>query len=214
MSGYAVLAWDGEDAGAYERRMGVRPRHLPVIHRWAEAGRLSLAMPLLREGGGFAGSLLVLAGEDEVGVKEYLAEEPFAREGVWVSYDALPFRLAALPYQPLPRSGPTPPEVTHCITIAEDGDDTQAPARRQAVRDPHMARVREAATAGILTLGGALVDRDGIMRGSLAVTRHPTLAEAEAFWAEDPYVTQGVWQRVRRFRSYVAPLPYHPLPVA
>lgn len=214
MTGHVILAWDGTDPGAPARRAAARPAHLDVISRWAGAGRLSLGVPLFGEDGTVQGSLMVLGSEDEVGVKEYLAEEPFAREGVWISYDAVPFRVAPLPYQPLPTSGEAPTGMTHTVTIAEDGDDADAPARRMAAREPHFARVRASAEDGTLALGGAILDGGGQMRGSVAVTRHATLAEAEAFWAEDPYVTGGVWKRVRRFRTRIVPLPYQPLPSA
>jgi len=211
-TGHVIVARDGTDAGAGERRMRARPAHLAVLARWAAAGRLTLGVPLFREDGAVAGSVMVLAGEDELGVKEYLADEPFAREGVWVAYDAIPFRLAGLPYPPLPTEGETPREMTHTVTIAWDGDDEGAPARRLAAREAHLARVRPFAEDGTLQLGGALLDTGGAMRGSLAVTRHATPAEAERFWADDPYVAQGVWRRVERFATRIAPLPYRAAP--
>jgi len=207
--GHVILGWDGEDAEAPARRAAVRDRHLAVITRWAEAGRLSLAVPLFRQEGGVAGSVMVLAGEDELGTREYLAEEPFAREGVWLSYQMRPFRIAPLPYQPLP-SGPTPSAMTHCVLIAED--QPGAGERRAAARAAHFERVSALAEDGTLACGGALLDAAGRMVGSLAVTRHATVAEARDFWAEDPYVTQGVWGEMRLFPTRFAPLPYHPLP--
>lgn len=210
-NGHVILAFDGEDVSAGERRLAARPAHLTVISRWAEAGRLALGVPLLREDGSVAGSVMVLAREDELGVKEYLADEPFARQGVWARYEAIPFRLADLPYGPLPTSGETPRVPTHVVTLAWDGEDADAPARRLAARDAHFARVRGSAEDGTLALGGALLDTGGVLRGSLAVTRHASVAEAEAFWAEDPYVQQGVWRRVERWPTRIAPLPYRPL---
>lgn len=204
---HALIAWDGTDPGAPARRAAARPRHLDVLTRWAEAGRLLLGVPLFREADGRAlGSLMVLD-EDEVGVKEYLAEEPFARDGVWLSFEARPFRLAALDWQPLP-SGPTPDHFTHVVTIAEDA----AGADRAAHRDPHLARVAPFAADGTLALGGALLDGQGAMAGSLAVTRHATVREAEMFWADDPYVAGGVWGRIARFPTRFVPLPYRALP--
>ncbi|MFL1463314.1 YciI family protein [Roseococcus sp. DSY-14] len=205
--GHAIIAWDGTDAGAPARRAAARPRHLEVITRWAAAGRLNLAVPLFHPDGRALGSLMVLGEEDEVGVKEYLAEEPFARDGVWRRYEARPFRIAPLPYQPLP-SGPTPQHFTHVVTIAEDAPG----ADRAAQRAPHMARVRGFAEDGTLAFGGALLDARGGMAGSLAVTRHATVEEAAAFWAPDPYVAGGVWGAVTRFPTRFAPLPYAALP--
>ncbi|MBS7809852.1 YciI family protein [Roseococcus pinisoli] len=204
---YAIFGWDGTDKGALDRRMAVRDRHLEIITRWAKEGRLVLGFPTFRADGSIAGSIMIIE-EDEVGVKEYLSEEPFAREGVWQSYEARPFRIAPLPYQPLP-NGPTPSQPTHTVLIAEDGDN--ALDKRLSARGPHFDRVSAFAEDGTLTLGGALLDARGEMVGSLAITRHPTEEEARAFWAEDPYVTQGVWQQMQFFVTRFAPLPYKPL---
>lgn len=207
--GYVVFGWDGEDAEAPARRARARDHHLEVITRWARAGRLSLAVPLFRADGTVAGSVMVLGEEDEVGTREYLMEEPFAREGVWLSYQMRPYRIAPMEYQPLP-SGPMPSAMTHCVLIAEDAPDSVA--KRMSVREPHMARVRGFAKDGTLAMGGALLGPQGEMVGSVVVTRHATEEAARAFWAEDPYVTAGVWQQMRLFPTRFAPLPYAPLP--
>lgn len=207
--GYVILGWDGEDSAAPARRAAVRDRHLEVITRWAAARRLHLAVPLFRTDGTAAGSVMILNDEDELGAREYLLEEPFAREGVWLSYQMRPYRVAPMAYQPLP-SGPTPAAMTHCVVIAEDGPG--AVERRLAVRAPHMARVMAAAETGLLACGGALLGPKGEMTGSIAITRHPSEAEARAWWAEDPYVTAGIWQETRFFPTRFAPLPYPSLP--
>lgn len=207
--GYVILGWDGEDAEAPARRAAIRDRHLEVITRWVEAGRLHLAVPLFNGDGRAVGSIMILNDEDEVGAREYLLEEPFAREGVWLSYQMRPYRIAPMDYQPLP-SDPMPSAMTHCVVIAEDGED--AVARRMAVRDPHMQRVRGFAEDGTLACGGALLGPKGEMVGSIAITRHPTEEAAREFWAADPYVQHGVWQEMRFFPTRFAPLPYKPLP--
>ncbi|HZH46114.1 MAG TPA: YciI family protein [Roseococcus sp.] len=210
--GHVILGWDGTDAEAAARRAAARPRHLDVITRWAAAGRLSLGVPLFNEAGTALGSLMVLGEEDELGAREYLLEEPFARDGVWLSYQLRPFRIAPLPYRPLPDGpigGPVD-RMTHVVTLAEDAPDGSA--RRAAARAPHMERVAQFAAEGVLALGGVLLDAAGQMVGSIAVTRHASIAEAEAFWAEDPYVTEGVWGETRRFVTRFAPLPYAALP--
>jgi uncharacterized protein YciI len=206
--GYVIIAWDGTDQDALDRRMAVRDRHLEVITCWAREGRLQLGFPTFRPDGSVAGSIMFLD-EDEVGAKEYLSEEPFARESVWQSYEARPFRIAPLDYEALP-TGPTPGQPTHTVVIAEDGPN--AVAKRMAARGAHFERVAKFAADGTLMLGGALLDAKGQMVGSIAITRHPTEEEARAFWAEDPYVTQGVWQKMQFFTTRFAPLPYKPLP--
>lgn len=208
--GYAIIAWDGPDP---ERRMAVRDRHLAVITRWAADGRLALGVPLFTPEWKPAGSLMVLEVPDKAGLDAYLAEEPFAVEGVWARWTAHPFRIAPLPYRPLPQPGePIAASRTHTVIVAMDGTDAAAPARRAAVREQHLARVVPAAKDGTLALGGAILDDAGGMRGSIAVTRHASDEAARAWMAEDPYVTGGVWQDIALHGTRFAPLPYQDLP--
>lgn len=210
--GYAIIAWDGPDPA---RRMAVRDRHLAVITRWAEEGRLALGVPLFTPDWKAAGSLMVLEVPDKAGLDAYLAEEPFAAEGVWARWTVHPFRIAPLPYRPLPQPGePISATRTHTVIVAMDGTDEGAPARRAAVREGHLARVVPAARDGTLALGGAILDEAGAMRGSIAVTRHATDEAARAWMADDPYVTGGVWQDIALHGTRFAPLPYRPLPGA
>ena len=209
--GFAILAFDSTDPS---RRAEARGRHLDVITRWAADGRLALGVPLFDATFRPVGSLMVLNVPDETHVKEYIAEEPFAREGVWARFEALPFTIAALPYQPLPQPGaPISASRTHTISIGRDGTDPGAPDRRAAARGSHLARVEPAARDGLLVLGGALT-QGGRMIGSIAVTAHDSDAAADAWWAEDSYVTQGVWREVTRYGTRLVGLPYATLPGA
>ena len=204
--GHVVIARDGAADG---RRMALRDRHLAVITPMAADGRLALGVPLFAADGRVHGSLMVLQ-TDRAGLDAYLAEEPFAAEGVWAAVEIHPFRIAPLPYRPLPGpDAPLPSRVTHTVLIARDAPGS----RRDAVRDAHLRRVRPLAEAGLLVLGGAILDApEGRMTGSVAVTAHPTEAEARAFWAEDPYLREGVWGETAWFGTRFAPLPYRPLP--
>lgn len=208
--GYAIIAWDGPDPA---RRMGVRDRHLEVVSRWAASGRLALGVPLFTPEWQAAGSLMVLEVPDAAGLEAYLAEEPFATDGVWARRTVHPFRIAPLPYRPLPQPGePISATRTHTVIVAMDGMDKDAPARRAAAREAHLARVLPAARDGTLAMGGAILDEAGAMRGSIAVTRHASDEAARAWMAEDPYVTGGVWRDVALHGTRFAPLPYRALP--
>lgn len=208
--GYAIIATDGPDPA---RRMAVRDRHLEVITRWARDGRLALGVPLFTPDFQPAGSLMILDVPDKAGLDAYLAEEPFAVEGVWSKWEVLPFRIASLPYRPLPQPGePISATRTHTVTIALDGTDAGAAARRAAVRPAHLARVTAMAADGTIALGGAVLDEADAMRGSIVVTRHATDEAARAWVAEDPYSTGGVWQDITMHGTRFAPLPYRPLP--
>ncbi|CAA9267159.1 MAG: YciL protein [uncultured Acetobacteraceae bacterium] len=212
--GYAIIAWDGEDEGALERRMAARDRHMAVITEWAADGRLALGVPLFTPDWKAAGSLMLLEVPDRAGLDAYLAAEPFAEGGVWKRVETHPFRIAPLPYRPLPRPGtPVASARTHTVIIARDGADEGAEARRLAVRQAHMERVSPMAAAGTLAVGGAILDEaGGRMVGSIAVTAHADDAAARAWMAEDPYVTGGVWRDISLHGTRFAPLPYRPLP--
>jgi uncharacterized protein YciI len=120
-----------------------------------------------------------------------------------------------LPYRPLPQpGGPISATRTHTVIVAKDGADADAPARRAAVRDAHLARVVPMAADGTLAMGGAILDEAGTMRGSIAVTRHATDETARAWMAADPYVSGGVWKDITLHGTRFAPLPYRALPGA
>lgn len=209
---WLVLAFDGTDDDAPARRMAARDAHVTFITQEAEAGRLLLGLPLHDEASHSRGSLIVLADDPAA----YLATEPFARQGVWQRIETQPFRIAPLPYAPLPAPGSTVAGPrSHTIVIARDGQDDGALARRMAARDAHFARVRPVAEDGTLLFGGAILDApEGRMVGSVAVTRHTSHDMARGFWAADPYVTGDVWRDLEFHATLLRPLPYKPLPRA
>ncbi|WP_426955315.1 YciI family protein [Muricoccus radiodurans] len=202
----AVVARAAPEASA---RIGaVREAHLAMLRPMAADGRILLAVPLMDGAGAYGGSLILVAPE---ALDHYLSAEPFRTGGVWESHAVHPFRIAPLPWRPFP-DGPTPAAPTHTITIAWDGRDAGALERRLAHRQAHFERVRVHAESGLLALGGALLDGEGRMAGSIAVTAHPSIEEAKAWWADDPYVAGGVWQDIAWHVTRFAPLPYRPLP--
>src|SRR3569833_2029149 len=103
--GYAVIARDGEDEDAPRRRMAVRDRHMAVITEWAADGRLALGVPLFTPDWKPAGALMVLEVPDRAGLDVYLSAEPFNAGEVWKRLEFYPFRIAPLPYRPLPQPG-------------------------------------------------------------------------------------------------------------
>jgi uncharacterized protein YciI len=211
---WLVLAFDGADADAPARRMAARDAHVAHITDAARDGRLVLGLPLHDEGAHSLGSLMVVEG-DRAALDDYLAEEPFATTGVWQRIETHPVRVAPLPYAPWPSPGSAMPGPrSHTIVVARDGTDAGAAARRLAARPIHFDRVRTMAEDGTLLFGGATLDEGGRMTGSVAVTRHASHADAQRFWAADPYVAQGVWQDMDWYGTLLRPLPYRPLPRA
>jgi uncharacterized protein YciI len=211
---WLILAFDGDDDGAPTRRLSARDAHVAFITEEAKAGRLALGLPLHDEQAQSLGSMMVLDVPDAAGLDAYLAAEPFAREGVWQRVETHPFRIAPLPYAPWPTPGSAMPGPrSHTVVIAKDGTDADAPARRLAVRPAHFERVKSCAADGTLLFGGAILDApDGAMTGSVAVTRHASHDQAKRFWAEDPYVKEGVWREMTLYGTLLRPLHYKPLP--
>jgi uncharacterized protein YciI len=83
--------------------------------------------------------------------------------------------------------------------------------RRHAFRDVHLAYARAAVKRGELVLGGALAHPAD---AAILLFRGASSSVAEAFAADDPYVTNGVvksW-RVREWTTVVGPLAEAPLP--
>ncbi|MEO8629404.1 MAG: YciI family protein [Betaproteobacteria bacterium] len=83
------------------------------------------------------------------------------------------------------------------------GEDVANSAeKRAAARPAHLARVQEMADAGRMVLAGPLPNIDSPdpgpagMGGSLLVVELESLEAAQAWIADDPYVTQGVFERV------------------
>lgn len=80
------------------------------------------------------------------------------------------------------------------LIIAKDGDDADAPARRQAVRARHLEGAQALAAAGTLQLGGALLDAEGAMIGSAMLVEAPDEAAVHALVARDVYSQGDVWR--------------------
>ena len=76
------------------------------------------------------------------------------------------------------------------VIIGHDSPD--GPAKRPSVRPAHLAHLEPLAKAGRVKLAGPFLDKTG----SLIVLEAESLAEVWALVARDPYVTEGVFNRV------------------
>ena len=84
----------------------------------------------------------------------------------------------------------------------EGFDGADVLAQRTAARSAHLARLSALRDAGRLLLAGPCPAIDAEdpgpagFSGSIVIAEFPSLAEASAWAAEDPYVDAGVYQRV------------------
>ncbi|WP_350454368.1 YciI family protein [Slackia heliotrinireducens] len=80
---FMILAYDGTDEGALDRRMKVRPQHLENIRKLNEAGHVISAGGLTNAEGKLIGSVLLMDFESREQLDEYLAGEPYVTGGAW-----------------------------------------------------------------------------------------------------------------------------------
>ena len=88
------------------------------------------------------------------------------------------------------------------LIIANDFRDPDALARRLQQRPAHIEGVRRMKAEGTFLDGGAMLDEEGRMVGSMLLLEFPSRAEVDAWLAADPYVTGQVWEHItiRPFR--------------
>jgi uncharacterized protein YciI len=88
------------------------------------------------------------------------------------------------------------------LIIAHDFRDPQALSRRQKHRPAHIEGVKRMKVEGTFVEGGAMLDDDGGMVGSMILVEFPSRADVDAWLSVDPYVTGQVWEHVtvRPFR--------------
>jgi uncharacterized protein YciI len=91
------------------------------------------------------------------------------------------------------------------VVIGRDGTDLDAPERRQAARPGHLEGIEAFVRAGNVLVGGALLDDEGTMRGSVLLVDFPSREALNDRLEHDPYVTGDVWREVevRPFRVAV-----------
>jgi uncharacterized protein len=82
------------------------------------------------------------------------------------------------------------------LLIAYDGTDPGALGRRMKVRPEHLEKIAVLKKKGEFLLGGAILDDKGQMIGSMIVYEFPDRASLDRRLKEEPYVTNGVWQKI------------------
>lgn len=87
------------------------------------------------------------------------------------------------------------------VIIGLDGTDSEAPARRQAVRQDHIAMGDRLLEDGKLWYGAALLHDDGSMKGSMYVMNFASEDELQAYLKEEPYVKGDVWRDITIHKS-------------
>lgn len=82
------------------------------------------------------------------------------------------------------------------VIIAVDGNDEEALARRKAVRSIHLQGARKLKENNNFILGGAMLNKEGNMIGSVMIVQFETEEELNEWMKHEPYITGGVWKTI------------------
>ena len=93
---FLLLAYDGTDPEAPQRRLKVREEHFKKISVLKKAGEFLFGGAILDEKGNMIGSMIVYDFPDRKSLDNRLKEEPYITKGVWEKTDIKPFRLAKI----------------------------------------------------------------------------------------------------------------------
>ncbi len=91
---FVVIAYDGTDAGARDRRLAARPAHLENARRMRKEGALLTGGAILDDRGAMIGSVLVVDFPSRTEFDAWLASDPYVTGDVWRKVEARPFRVA------------------------------------------------------------------------------------------------------------------------
>jgi uncharacterized protein len=95
---FLLIAYDGTDAGALERRMKSRPEHLDKIAIVKKAGKFLCGGAILNDAGTMIGSMILYEAEDRPALDRLLQNEPYIYNKVWEKIEIRPFRMAKIEY--------------------------------------------------------------------------------------------------------------------
>jgi uncharacterized protein YciI len=97
---FLVIAHDGTDEDALERRRRTRPSHLESIAPLVDGGNVLVGGAILSEGDDMVGSMLLVDFPTRDDVDAWLARDPYVTAGVWQQIEVHPFRTAVGAWQP------------------------------------------------------------------------------------------------------------------
>ena len=81
------------------------------------------------------------------------------------------------------------------ILYAWDGPDELAHDRRWAARPAHFDCARKLKSTGNFIQGGAILDQEGNMIGSMMLLQFEQESELQAWLSEEPYIRGNVWKK-------------------
>jgi uncharacterized protein YciI len=82
------------------------------------------------------------------------------------------------------------------LVTGYDYTDAGALDRRMNIRPHHIDNLKVLKETGNYIIGGALLNEEGQMKGSVMIMQFETEEALEAWKQGEPYITQGIWETV------------------
>ena len=106
---WLIVARDGTDAQALERRMAARAAHLENAARLQAKGHLLVGGALVDDDGRMIGSACVAQFATRVELDDWLRSDPYVAGNVWQDIQIMPYRVAPhYDVPPCPGAAPEP----------------------------------------------------------------------------------------------------------
>ena len=90
---FAIIAYDGKDKDALDRRLSAREEHIKLGDDLVRAGNAILGAALLTDGDEMMGSIEIVDFPSQTDVDRYLEREPYVTNGVWQDITVIPCRI-------------------------------------------------------------------------------------------------------------------------
>jgi len=90
---FLLIAYDGKDDGALDRRLNARDQHIALGDTLVREGKMLYGSAILNDAGTMIGSMLVLDFPSRAELDEWLAIEPYMLGNVWSDVQILPTRV-------------------------------------------------------------------------------------------------------------------------
>ncbi|WP_266064564.1 YciI family protein [Brucella intermedia] len=90
---FTVIARDSRAPGTLEKRLSSRAEHMEGLKMMKADGRVVDGGAMLDADGNMVGSVMLLNFPDRTALEDYLAREPYQRDGVWGEVEIIETRF-------------------------------------------------------------------------------------------------------------------------